>query len=237
MSPRQRVTRQGWVDATMRLSLDQDRLPAEVSVEALAGELDVTKGSFYSHFREKRQELHAAVISQWFRERVAGLPDIAVGAVQDPLDRVRMIRAAIADTAVRDGAMRRWAASDRAAAEAVAEADQIVTSRLGRALTDLGFAAAESAALTRWLTAALSRRSIAEDQAGFDAVLAVLSRASVAPALDSLATADGIVLYTGGAGLGREEQLALQNVAALLAGRPGRDAVPPVPGQSHASEA
>ena len=237
MSPRKKVTRQDWVGTALRLSLDQDRLPAAVPVEVLCRSLNVTKGSFYAHFRGGRPELDAAVISQWLRDRVAALPDIAVGAVQDPLDRVRMIRAAIADSAVRDGAMRRWAASDRTAAEAVAEADRIVTSRLERAVADLGFAAAEPDALARWLAAALRSQSIAEDQDGFDAVLAVLSRSAAVAALGSVTADDAVVLYAGGGGLTGDERTVLQQVVHLLAGRRDPGALPPVQGQAQASEA
>ena len=83
MSPVHKVTREDWVMASLSL-LDQDRIPEEVSLTELCGILGVTKGSFYSHFRDGRlPALHAAVSSQWLRNRVATLPDAAVGAVRD----------------------------------------------------------------------------------------------------------------------------------------------------------
>jgi AcrR family transcriptional regulator len=236
--PRTKTTRQKWVETTLALSLDQDRLPDEVSIEkVLAPALGVSKGSFYSHFREGRPELHAEVISQWLRDQVAALPEITVGAVKDPLDRIRMIRAALASTAVRDGAMRRWAASDRSAAEAVAEADRTVTSRLERALTNLGFAAAEAAAVARWLAASLRSRAIADDQAAFDAILQVLGRAAEVNAIETVSDGETVVLYPSGGQLTGEEQQALEHMAHLLTRRRDPSDLPRVQREAHAGEA
>ena len=95
MTRKRRATREDWVAALMSM-LDAGRDPSKISILDLGQRLSVTTGSFYNHFPGGRAELDAALISQWKRERIAALPDTSVGAVHDPLDRLRMIRTAMA---------------------------------------------------------------------------------------------------------------------------------------------
>ena len=238
MSPRTRVSRGAWVEAMLGM-MDQGLVPAEISLTDLSRQLGMTKGSFYSHFGEdRRAELLAAVISEWRSTRIAALPETAVGSVRDPLDRLRMIRAAAAATAVRDGAMRRWAASKRpardpaaaevieAAAAAVDEVDRIVTGYLVPALVDLGFTGDEPAALAALLSAALREPVIAGE---FEVVLGVLARAAAYPQEGPPGE--------GGAGreLTTEERRTLQRIATrLLAADTAAEELPPA--QGHAND-
>jgi hypothetical protein len=119
----------------------------------------------------------------------------------------------------------------------VAEADQIVASRLERALVNMGFAGRESAALASWLAAALQKQAIAQDPGGFDAVLAVLARAASITAIESVTADDAVVLFAGGGGLTGDERLLLQRLAQAITS--GRDTAGPPqdPEQAQAGQA
>jgi len=121
---------------------------AAVRVERLAGDVGVTKGSFYHHFRDRRALLEA-LLEHWSREmtdaefeRIAslrgGLEVRLLALAQDVLEK-GMGRF--------DPPIRAWARHDRKVAAAVAQVDK----RRVRALTgffqDAGFGAA--AARTR----------------------------------------------------------------------------------------
>jgi len=123
---------------------------ASVRVERLAGEVGLTKGSFYWHFRD-RGELLEALLDYWAREMT-----------EAEFERIREVKgglarqlAVLAEDVLEKGmgrydpAVRGWARTDRKVAAAVAQVDR----RRVRALTNLfeeaGFAAAEAGARAR----------------------------------------------------------------------------------------
>ena len=117
---------------------------AGVRVERLAGDLGITKGSFYWHFRD-RGELLEALLAHWEAETteaefervraVRGLEARLLTLAEDVLER---------GLGRYDPAVRAWARTDRKVAAAVAQVDR----RRVRALTGLfedgGFAPAEA---------------------------------------------------------------------------------------------
>ena len=151
------------------------------------------KGSFYSpgHFREGRlPELHREVIAVWLRESAAASEVLraTLRTVRDPLERLRMIRAAGGTDAVRADAMRRWAVTDDTAAAAVADAAGPVLAHISAALSDLGFPAADAGALARLLAPVLG----SADDAAIDVLLRTLDRAARdLRSGDEVATASG----------------------------------------------
>lgn len=83
--PARRLTREDWVQAALR-AIESGGISA-VAVETLAAALGATKGSFYWHFRDRR-ELVIAALERWAADsneetiaRVEQLPD--------PADRLR----------------------------------------------------------------------------------------------------------------------------------------------------
>lgn len=254
MSPRKKVEAKDWVDALLAV-LDEDRTPPETSIDDLAKIIEVakktgvTKGAFYPHF-PNIAALREAAIAEWLRDQLAAMPYTAVssdGAVRDPLDRIRKIREELAVRGTRNGAMRRWAASDAAAANAVALADRVVISHLEHALADLGFTVRRAAAHAVHLSAALRSQDVVADQESFDLVLEDLAHAaayaSERPVVRSSENAAGaVVLYTTPGGMTREHLQVLQRVAdALAAGQraeppDGQDAGPGGQEQEHAGQ-
>nr|WP_276601180.1 MULTISPECIES: TetR/AcrR family transcriptional regulator [unclassified Nannocystis] len=84
---RRLVTREDWADAA--LAALGERGLAGVAVEPLARALGVTKGSFYWHFKDRR-ELVAAALARWEAVAVDD-PIAALAGVDDPAERLRRL--------------------------------------------------------------------------------------------------------------------------------------------------
>jgi AcrR family transcriptional regulator len=252
MSRSTRLTRDNFITG---MFAEVDKGNYGISLTDLCNRLDVTTGSFYSHFGDM-PELHAAVTEIWARERIAALPDTSGDGVHDPLDILRKIQEAAGDAADRDSTMRRWAATapapgsavpDRApawarsapaVAAAVAAVDQIIAGHLTREVTHLGFTGREPADLANWLAAALHDPAVARDREAFETLLGVLVRAEAftpqGPAVTTSTGSepDAMRLYATARGLPDAERHVLGEVARLLAA--GRNADDPQAGQDRA---
>jgi AcrR family transcriptional regulator len=121
-----------------------------VRVERLAGDVGITKGSFYHHFRD-RGALLDAVIEYWSSEmtdaefeRIQGLRG---GDARVAL-RARLV--ALAEDVLEKGmgrydpAIRAWAREDRKVAAAVAQVDRRRIKALAGFFEEGGFSAAEA---------------------------------------------------------------------------------------------
>jgi AcrR family transcriptional regulator len=119
-----RRDREDWIEAA-RAALIAGGV-SRVKVEPLAGELGVTTGSFYHHFK-KRQDLHDAVLADWETQNSAPLfqavreagphPDAQLDALFDAWLAERDYSPAY-DSAVRD-----WARTSKEAEAAVRRVD------------------------------------------------------------------------------------------------------------------
>ncbi|MBV2366472.1 TetR/AcrR family transcriptional regulator [Streptomonospora nanhaiensis] len=84
---RGRVTREDWTRAALG-ALARGGMAA-VSVDALAGELDITRGSFYWHFKD-REALLAAALELWEQRATADVIS-RIEPLDDPREQLRVL--------------------------------------------------------------------------------------------------------------------------------------------------
>lgn len=128
---RTQLTPEAWITAATEVLVDQGI--DHVRVDVLAGELGVTRGSFYWHFRD-REDLLRRVLAAWREQATEALTHRLEQAHADPREQLRDVislpfRGRAAARAARiELAIRAWARRDALARHAVDEAD---ASRIG----------------------------------------------------------------------------------------------------------
>jgi AcrR family transcriptional regulator len=142
------LTPEDWVRAATQVLVDHGI--DHVRVDVLAGELNVTRGSFYWHFRD-REDLLRRVLQAWREVSTVQLTQRLEVARSDPRELLADVitlpfrgRAAVRAARI-ELAIRAWARRDPMAQQALDEAD---SSRLGYHETlfrALGFAPDEAA--------------------------------------------------------------------------------------------
>jgi AcrR family transcriptional regulator len=116
-----------------------------VRVERLAGNVGITKGSFYHHFRD-RGALLDAVIEYWSRE----MTDAEFERIQTLRGGLAARLVALAEDVLEKGmgrydpAIRAWARADRKVAAAVAQVDRRRIKALAGLFDEGGFTPAEA---------------------------------------------------------------------------------------------
>ena len=144
---RSSLTPETWMDAATTVLVDHGI--DHVRVDVLAGQLNVTRGSFYWHFRD-REDLLRRVLQAWRERATEQLTARLERASCDPRAQLRDVislpfRGRSAARAARiELAIRAWARRDELARQAVDEAD---ASRIGyhvQIFTALGFEAGEA---------------------------------------------------------------------------------------------
>jgi AcrR family transcriptional regulator len=142
------LDRAAWIKSALAALADEG--PAGVRVELLAKKLHVTKGSFYWHFKDRR-DLVDAVLDEWKNGRIR---DIRKQTGADPGGELAALRFTIEVYSAgrnRKGlpielAVREWARHDARAATVVEEVDAERLVCAARLFEALGLDAAEAAA-------------------------------------------------------------------------------------------
>ena len=161
--PRTQLDRIGWIEGAFE-ALAEEGLPG-MRVEALAKRFGVTKGSFYWHFKDRR-DLVGAVLSAWTAARISEADGDAAAGVENARLR-RLIagdggdcREVAVELAVRD-----WARRDAQAAAAVEAVDRHRDETARRLFAAAGYGDDEAASRSRLLCAyLLGQRLLAGDR-------------------------------------------------------------------------
>lgn len=145
--PRAAATPALWLDAAMALLVDGG--VDLIRVDVIARQLQLTRGSFYWHFKD-RDALLAALLQAWRQSATEQVTERFSRDNQDPRALIRELlslpfrgrsaqRAARVELAIRD-----WARRDAMARQAVDEADATRIDYIARCFRALGFGTAEA---------------------------------------------------------------------------------------------
>lgn len=136
------LTPEVWIEAATEVLVDQGI--DHVRVDVLAQQLEVTRGSFYWHFRD-RDDLLARVLQAWRERTTEQLTQRLRRAGTDPAVRLRDLmslpqrgRSAVRAARI-ELAIRAWARRDPTARQAVDEADASRMAYQVQVFTELGF--------------------------------------------------------------------------------------------------
>ncbi len=146
-TPRETLTPESWIEAATDVLVDQGI--DHVRVDVLAGQLQVTRGSFYWHFRD-REDLLRRVLQAWSDRSTALLTRRLETSRTDPHEQLRDVislpfRGRAATRAARiELAIRAWARRDEMARQAVDASDASRIAYHGQIFEALGFAPAEA---------------------------------------------------------------------------------------------
>lgn len=136
--PKLRLSRKDWLEAALEL-LYKGGIKA-VTVDALARQLNITRGSFYHHFND-RQDLTNEILKYWEQTWTIDIRDTVAALSLDGLQSlialgnlIRYRQAAGYDVAVRD-----WAVHDKQAKKTVKETDKIRLDFIRSLFEKIGF--------------------------------------------------------------------------------------------------
>ena len=186
------LTPEAWVEAATDVLVDQGI--DHVRVDVLATQLQVTRGSFYWHFRD-REDLLRRVLQAWSSRATARLTARLEMARNDPLLQLRDVislpcRGRAAQKAARiELAIRAWARRDLMAQVAVDASDAARLDYHASIFRALGFAAAEARARAFMLysyevsESLLTRQGSAADKAARRAFMERLALQPLQPLL------------------------------------------------------
>ncbi len=141
------LTPQAWTDAATEVLVDQGI--DHVRVDVLAKQLQVTRGSFYWHFRD-REELLRSVLRAWREAATVQLTARLESAHTEARQQLRDVlslplrgRSAVRAARI-ELAIRAWARRDELARHAVDEADASRIGYIAQVFSSLGFGVVEA---------------------------------------------------------------------------------------------
>ena len=136
--PKVRLSRRNWLDAALEL-LYNDGIDS-VTVEALARQLGITRGSFYHHFKD-RKDLSNVMLEYWKRKWTVEIRDTIAALGLDGLQSLIALGNLIKhrQAAGYDVAVRAWAVHDEHAKEVVTQTDKIRLDFIRNQFEKIGF--------------------------------------------------------------------------------------------------
>jgi len=143
-----RLGRDDWLSQALDV-LSKDG-QAGLRIQALCGELGVSRGSFYWHFKDRDDFIHA-MLDYWHHEYTMPIPDMveaAGGTGEEKLRRLLQMVYEI-DRTRYDLAIRSWATQDSAVAKAVQRTDRFRLAYIRGLFAEMGFTARELEVRTR----------------------------------------------------------------------------------------
>ena len=138
IKPKKRLTRSCWQEVALEL-LKKDGINA-VTVDALATQLGITRGSFYHHFKD-RNDLAREMLAYWKQKWTVELRDDVDALGLDGLQSLTALANLITHRKASgyDIAVRAWAIHDDLAREAMEESDKIRLDFIRKQFAKIGF--------------------------------------------------------------------------------------------------
>lgn len=125
MPERTQLSRQDWIEAARRVLITSGI--DDVKVDRLARKMKVTRGSFYWHFKD-RKDLLDALLARWERQNLEDIEAVRERIVADPADAIlELVRIWLTEDPAYptfDMAIRFWARKAPAVAKVVRRIDQ-----------------------------------------------------------------------------------------------------------------
>jgi AcrR family transcriptional regulator len=138
IKPKKRLSRNCWQEAALEL-LHNKGINA-VTVDALASQLKITRGSFYHHFKD-REDLSKEMLDYWKQKWTVDIRNDIDALGLDGLQSLTALANLIGhrQAAGYDTAVRAWAIHDDMAREVVREADKIRLDFIRSQFEKIGF--------------------------------------------------------------------------------------------------
>jgi AcrR family transcriptional regulator len=138
IKPKKRLSRSCWQEAALEL-LHNDGINA-VTVDALAAQLGITRGSFYHHFKDKN-DLSNEMLEYWKQKWTVEIRDDVAALGIDGLQSLIALGNLIKHRkgAGYDIAIRAWAVHDDLAKEVVRKTDKIRLGFIRKQFEKIGF--------------------------------------------------------------------------------------------------
>jgi AcrR family transcriptional regulator len=139
------LTREAWIEAAFAVLVENG--VAGVRVQPLARSLNVSRGSFYWHFRDVN-DLLRALLERWFeQETSAVIAAVEAEGGAAPMRLLRLLEICASDDGRIDLAMRSWARSDDLAREALRRVDAARVAYLKDLISQVGHSSSAAEAL------------------------------------------------------------------------------------------
>ncbi len=145
-----RARRSDWIEAGLWL-LSEEGL-ASVTIDRLCGRLELTKGSFYWHFKGRQEFLHA--MAAYWSNTTDFLAPLSASDKSD-WEQIREVAGRVASHGFGriDKAMRVWADSNPETSEAVKKTDRAITLFVCEKLANMGLSRADAQTVARMIVA------------------------------------------------------------------------------------